>query len=251
MKLLTNAASNSKTAKLGEAYEAVIMHLAPAKLADGKHTVCPWSTAGCRAACLNTSGRSQVTGDVTTDNLRRYDIHNARIERTLLYLGDRDYFIRMLSRELGNLQKRADSKGKIAVARLNGTSDIPWETVAPELFDAYPRIVFYDYTKSQKRAAAFAKGNFPSNYHLTYSRNERDDAFHIGPVRVNVAVVFAGELPARYMGRPVIDGTLHDWRFTDPEYSVVGLTAKARAKHDETGFVVNLLPGETRLEVAA
>jgi hypothetical protein len=29
-------------------------------------------------------------------------------------------------------------------------------------------------------------------------------------------------------------------RFTDPENVVVGLTAKGKAKHDTSGFVVNL-----------
>ena len=36
----------------------------------------------------------------------------------------------------------------------------------------FPNINFYDYTKIQKRALKFARGEYPPNYHLTYSLNE-------------------------------------------------------------------------------
>ena len=61
---------------------------------------------------------------------------------------------------------------------------------------------------------------------------------------VNVAVVFSTKkgqpLPAEYLGRPVIDGDETDLRFLDPSGVIVGLRAKGRAKHDCSGFVVNV-----------
>ena len=45
----------------------------------------------------------------------------------------------------------------------------------------FPNIQFYDYTKIYKRAVKFVKGEYPKNYHLTYSLNEdnKDLAFNI------------------------------------------------------------------------
>jgi hypothetical protein len=57
-------------------------------------------------------------------------------------------------------------------------------------------------------------------------------------LRKNSAVVFAGELPARYKGIKVINGDESDLRFLDPKGVIVGLHAKGAAKKDFTGFVV-------------
>ncbi len=57
-----------------------------------------------------------------------------------------------------------------------------------------------------------------------------------------MAVVFAckreDSLPAKWAGRKVIDGDLHDLRFLDGRGRVVGLRAKGPARKDESGFVV-------------
>jgi len=55
---------------------------------------------------------------------------------------------------------------------------------------------------------------------------------------MNVAVVFVGEMPSEYLGRPVVDADGDDLRFLDPANVVLGLKAKGRAKRDTTGFVV-------------
>lgn len=55
----------------------------------------------------------------------------------------------------------------------------------------------------------------------------------------NVAVVFRGPLPKTWANRRVIDGDRDDLRFLDPMGVIVGLKAKGRAKHDESGFVVD------------
>jgi hypothetical protein len=50
-------------------------------------------------------------------------------------------------------------------------------------------------------------------------------------------VVFK-KLPKKYLGRKVIDGDETDLRFLDPKNSIVGLIAKGKARHDQSGFVV-------------
>jgi hypothetical protein len=120
------------------------------------------------------------------------------------------------------------------VFRLNGTSDIRWETVEVDghanIMELFPTVQFYDYTKLVNRRA------LPANYRLTFSLAENNDlaAWASG---LNVAAVFKGKLPATFMGRPVIDGDETDLRFLDPVGIVVGLKAKGKAKKDQTGFV--------------
>lgn len=241
-KLLTPAKANAKTAKGSDAYAAAILHLAPVDLAYPGRSVCPWASAGCRAACLNTSGRGQLRGDLTADNLSRSPIHRARIRRTRLFFDDREAFLSQLQSEIAALLRSAKRRRVRAVVRLNGTSDIPWERYG--IPQAFPDVQFYDYTKSERRARAYTDGQLPANYHLTLSRSEETsdatvrEAIESG---VNVAVVFAGDtLPAVAYGAPVIDGLASDWRFTDPRGVVVGLLAKGRGKRDTTGFVVTL-----------
>jgi len=54
----------------------------------------------------------------------------------------------------------------------------------------------------------------------------------------NIAVAFAGPMPATYLGRPVVNGDETDLRFLDVSGVVVGLKAKGRARRDVSGFVV-------------
>lgn len=241
--ILGSAESNAKTAKgipLFPELEAAICYLAPATIVH-RNTVCPWSTRGCRASCLNTSGRGQTTGSLDATTMSKYLVHKARIARTQLYHSDRQLFIDVLADELRILQNRADRREKYAIARLNGTSDIPWETVASELFCTFPRMQFYDYTKGEIRANRYVVGDLPPNYHLTFSRGEEtSDNTVIGLVQsgCNVAVVFHRRIPAAFLGIPVIDGNLHDFRSEDVHGVIVGLTGKARAKADSSGFVI-------------
>ena len=238
-KLLTPANANAKTRKEAEGIEACILHLAPASLSGWN--VCPWATAGCRDSCLNTSGRSQVTGDVTGDNLQRYAIHRARIERTRLFMQDRAAFLAKLGNELAALDRRARRLDVLGVVRLNGTSDIPWEHFVA-MQDRFPGLQFYDYTKSHERMARRLRGGLPSNYHLTFSRAEsKPDSVweRVCDRGGNVAIVF-DVLPERWHGFDVIDGTANDWRFRDRPGCVVGLLPKGRAKRDESGFVVRI-----------
>ena len=243
-KLLSNASSNTKTRKQLDKFkiEGVIHHMTPDRLADGKRTVCPWSTVGCRSTCLNTSGRGQVKGDLTIDNLSMYMIHRSRIGKTLSWLDHKQAYIGTLCGELANLEKRAAKKGYSAVARLNGTSDIPWESHLH--LDAFPAIQFYDYTKGYKRMLKFLDHpSWPWNYDLTYSYSEETTKRQVNTIigkEGNVAVVFRKDIPKRFMGHKVITGMEHDFRYKDKKSRIVGLIARGRAKKDDTGFVVDV-----------
>lgn len=239
MKLLTTG--NPKIAK-GEklGYLTNILHLAPASLSG--FNVCPSSTAGCRAACLNTAGR----GGIFKKGEKTNAIQEARIRKTEWFYNGREPFMNQLVREIKSAIKLAAKHGLIPVFRLNGTSDIRWESVsftyfpsaksAPiqyrNIFEAFPTIQFYDYTKHANRK------DIPKNYHLTFSAADGNDLNVMRAIvgGTNVAVVFR-ELPAEYLGRPVINGDESDLRFLDPKGVIVGLKAKGKAKKDTTGFV--------------
>lgn len=252
-KLLTRAESNPKTAKgTGLGYMGCIMHLAPAGLVGSGRSVCPHASPGCASMCLNTAGRSQTRGDLERAQLECHKIHRARLARTDLFFADREAFLRQLSHELGLLWVRAYRAELKPCARLNGTSDLPWETFRfttrddqPILLDIvswHPQIQFYDYTKNYQRALAFGEQRWPAHYHLTFSRDEHTDHDRMRELLrlgVNVAVVFRHDLPSIWLGHEVINGDAHDFRFLDPKGVIVGLVAKGRARHDSSGFVVD------------
>lgn len=229
--------SNPKTEK-GEkhGYLTAALHLAPA-MVSGRN-VCPHATAGCAAACLNTAGRGGLPQQQT-----------ARIRRTRFWARDRVGFMATLVGELERHERRAHARGMTPVARLNALSDLPWERFpvkrggeeSPHIFAAFPGITFYDYTKWPVHKRPLVE-DIP-NYSLTFSLAEDNDANAAAALAagVNVAVVFAGELPERFsvggVQAPVIDGDSNDLRFTDPRGHIVGLSAKGRAKRDRSGFV--------------
>ncbi len=54
---------------------------------------------------------------------------------------------------------------------------------------------------------------------------------------INVSMVF-DSIPETFNGAPVINGDTHDLRFLDEAPCIVGLSAKGKARKDETGFKV-------------
>lgn len=224
MNLLT--ANNTKLLKgNGRGYMSFVLHLAPADSSGVE--VCPKRTAGCTAACLNTAGRGKM-----------HKVQAGRLRKTRWYHEDRDGFMAQLVWDIKAGIRKAQREDAVPCFRLNGTSDIPWEKVrvgGKNIFQMFPDVQFYDYTKLlNRRVAAYP------NYHLTFSRaesNDRDVAKAIA-AGMNVAVVFGGEFPETYMGRPVISADEDDLRFLDPVNVVLGLKAKGRARKDASGFVV-------------
>lgn len=228
-KLLSTANPKiQKGTKLG--YLSFILHLAPADL-SGKE-VCPKRTAGCTSACLNTAGRGGMFRKGENTNV----IQQARIRKTKLFFEDRDTFMEQLEQDINKAVKMAARLGLKPAIRLNGTSDLSWEKYTCKgsdrnLFEMFPNVQFYDYTKVLGRKVSQYK-----NYHLTFSRAESNDADCQKAIEqgMNVTAVF-DEIPA---GMFSADDT--DLRFLDPKVGVIGLKAKGRAKKDYTGFVIRL-----------
>ena len=206
-----------------------IIYMSPYNL-SGKN-VCPGASAGCAAACLNTAGRGAMNV-----------VQAARLKKTQRFFQDRQQFLWDLVNEISALRRKAKAKGMKAAVRLNGTSDLPYERykirdTGKNIMQLFPDVQFYDYTKLENRIVG---QQLPANYHLTFSRAEDNDhKLEAVLEHTSAAVVFSGELPETWRGYPVIDGDEHDARFTDAGAGVIiGLTAKGKARHDASGFVV-------------
>ena len=220
---LLNYYSQTKMAK-GErfGYKTAILHLAPYKL-SGKN-VCPKASKECIAFCLNTSGRGQMNS-----------VQQARINKTNLFWKDRKKFLEQLSREIGQLKKRARSQGFKFAVRLNGTSDLAFHRFSSLMQDHHD-VIFYDYTKVYNHLDHNLK-----NYKITFSASGSNNTECAAALAAghNVAYVFKDKLPKKFQGKRVIDGDKHDLRFLDPRGVVVGLLAKGSAKKAAAGGFIN------------
>lgn len=236
MKLLTPAQANTKIAKNdANKYLSAILHLAPANVSE--YNVCLAASEGCKSACLNTAGRGRF------DNVQQ-----ARIRKTKLFFENQNEFIDLLIADCKALVRKANRLNLIPVVRLNGTSDIDWSKVNVKdctefenIFMKFPEIQFYDYTKHPDRIMKYLGGDYPSNYSLTFSQSECNQLIALKLLNqgANVAIVF-DQIPKIYHGHEVINGDNTDLRFLDPKNVVIGLTAKGKAKKDNTGFVVRI-----------
>jgi hypothetical protein len=228
MKLLTT--ENYKTSK-GTAFGYItgILYLLPSDL-SGKQ-LCPNATPGCIASCLNTAGRGAFNS-----------VQTARNKKTQWLISNRASFIDQLRKDIKALERKASRLGLKPCVRLNGTSDLPWENLAPELMTEFSHVQFYDYTKSKLRMLKFLNNGMPSNYHLTFSRAENNEQTceEIISLGGNVAAVFkrADQISHQVSKGYFVDGDRHDLRFLDTPGKVIALVAKGRARKDSTGFVI-------------
>jgi hypothetical protein len=238
MHSLLSVSADAKTIK-GESvgYLTGILYLAP-YTSGGIGNLCAFASPGCIASCLFTAGRG------TFPNVRA-----GRIRRTEWFHGDRAGFMAQLVRDIAALVRKAERLGLTPAVRLNGTSDVTWENVRIDgrsVFEMFPNVRFYDYTKNPRRMRAYLAGRLPSNYSLTFSRSECNDADAVAILANggNVAVVFSTArgkaLPLVYASHPIIDGDVSDTRFLDARGVVVGLRAKGEARKDTSGFVVGV-----------
>lgn len=240
MRLLSIGSTNTKLSKgggLNARYLNFILHLAPSTLSG--YNTCPKASTGCAAACLNTAGRGVFS-----------NVQEARIRKTKQLFQDRQPFILDIISDLNKALRKAQRESKQCVVRLNGTSDIAWEKIKVQdgltLFDLFPEIIFYDYTKIITRAIASVQSEtWPKNYTLTFSAIEsnQEDTWRAIDAGVNVAIVF-DRLPSMFGTVPVINGDDHDYRFLDERGVIVGLTAKGKAKKDQSGFVLRVPTSE-------
>jgi hypothetical protein len=241
---------NPKTEKSKE--ETRILHLAPSIISG--QNVCP-NAGNCAKICLHFAGIPYLMGGKKT----------CRVRKTLAYFDDQQSFLELTATAVLYNRSILDAAELLAI-RLNGTSDILWETieftVSPELslfwrikfgvyivpttypsiihlFSHYPelRIKFYDYTKNYHNwAECKAIG-----YHLTFSYDGASNRKNVKMAAVamshgiNVAAAFnikkGHPLPSTSggLGRSfkVVDGDLTDFRPSDPNgYHIVGLRFK-------------------------
>ena len=232
MKLL-GIGNNSKTIKSdkGGEYLTGILYLDPRST-----RICPYQDiAKCKVACLNTSGRAGIIkkGEISNNILR------ARARKTDLFLEDQAEFMRLIVKDIEALIRKAEKLGVKPCARLNGTSDIQWETIKLDngntIFEEFPSVQFYDYTKVFNYLDHGVK-----NYYVVYSHSGENNSECLAALRkgVNVAYVFKDKLPKKFKGRKVIDGDKHDLRFKEQQRGVIiGLRAKGLAKNQVSDFV--------------
>lgn len=229
---------NKKTTK-GEKYnyKTYILYMSPFTQNSKGINLCPFASKGCAESCLFTSGFGGIYESVK----------NARIQKSEFFLNDRTKFLNQIKTEIEKAVKKHKGKEKIAI-RLNGTTDISFEKFkifdGKNIFELFPSIQFYDYTKNYKR---FEK-TLPSNYHLTFSRSETNHSKAIELLNkgFNVAMVF-NNVPNEFENFNVINGDETDLRFLDSKNSIVGLKYKKltgknsdNKKAIESGFVINL-----------
>lgn len=215
--VLTQPKANAKLAKQSDrttSYKIYSLFLAPAD--SSGYEMCLWRSQDCTDICLNCSGKGALSS-----------VQAARIRKTKrLVETPHDFFWSLLC----EMHKASKDKSTAPVMRLNGTSDLPWDYIAPELFSFFEVAgwKFYDYTKSITRA-----------YHqspawdqtLSYSGHNWDECSKLlADNRGRVAVVFdipkGQPLPTHWRGYGVIDGDADDLRFLDPTGVIVGLRYK-------------------------
>lgn len=241
MKLLS-INQDTKTIKgLEKGYLTGIMYLAPYTL--GGKNICPFAkAAGCINACLNTAGRGIFDS-----------VQNARLNRTKLFHNDINAFMHKLSIEIEALEKTAIKNNLIPVIRLNGTSDIEFEHIkfdyqfmhnkirAVTIFKLFNDLQFYDYTKNPNR------DNLPKNYDLTFSYSNKPEFKKFNEIAIKkgmrLSAVFSDKnLPAYFMGLPVLNGDESDLTFLAPKNTILGLYAKGKGKKDVSGFIIKTIP---------
>lgn len=242
----------------------------------GKHwdfdptTLCVGASVECMRSCLIFTGQNAA------------DIHNDRIKlaRTSWFMQEPDAFGVVLMDAVRKHRDRSLRDGSVPMVRLNLLSDIPWELVFPELFEAFPDVQFYDYTKVPGRIV-------PDNYDLTFSFSGRNLDYcdsEIDEFGRKVACVFlpdrwrvmswegdvldeaetrnkaqlilrksgdkgyvTAEFPQVFMGLETVDGDKSDARPLDPSPRVVALAYKqpklrSAAKGGAMGKVVTAAP---------
>ena len=231
-KKLLNIDNNAKTVKGQKfGYKTAILYLAPSDVSG--FNVCPMASKGCKKVCLNTSGHGAFS-----------NVQEGRINKTRWLIQEPDTFMKQFINEIKNFVINSKKNGFIPCLRPNGTSDVSWENKRFEgktIFDLFPDLIIYDYTKVYKRQLKFINGQMPKNYHLTFSLDEENkkESFNILKLGGNISAVFRKHLPETFKNFKVTNADKNDLRFLDIKNSICGLVAKGKAKTDFSGFVLD------------
>ena len=247
MKLLSNPITNYKAKKnLSLKVDTYFLSLAHSNTSG--YNVCPVANkigenntnkSNCSLVCVAKNGNGNYP-----------NVIKSRITKTKRFFEDRQNFLNELVVEIYKSIEKSRVNKNTPTFRLNAYSDIKWESVKVSkfgnntIFELFPDVQFYDYTKIPNRITPF-------NYSLTYSHwgkwETTNKAMKQGQ---NVAMVFdakkTDKLPKMFKGRQVVDGDKTDLRTpqNDGLNAIVGLRAKmSRANIEKelnktTSFVV-------------
>jgi len=232
MKLLDTSGNNTKVKKtndfrskrvinaLGDSIRLASLSMRPDDI------LCPSRhIAGCAESCLVSAGMGAFS-----------NVEAGRQAKTDFFHNHREAFLDQLRRELGNFEKLCAKTGTKPVVRLNTISDIQWERYG--IPQSFPNTFFYDYTKVAKRI-----GSTPDNYRLMFSYSAKAEYQNQVKIAlkhdVPMSVVFRGEMPETFLGRKVINGDVSDLENLFSGKTIVGLTAKGKAKKSESDFVID------------
>jgi hypothetical protein len=182
---------------------------------------CGNNSPQCTVLCLNWSGKGRLPSTQL-----------GRLARTLMWTHYTLEAATLTLNALSNISKRFD----YFAFRPNVLTDIRWEFAWPQVFDMFPNVQFYDYTKHWDRE----RKPF-DNYYITFSADETrslEDIKHkVLEDLHNVAVVVDSHpkapKPNTWAGMPVVNGDdpiQGDARYLDPSGHVVLLSAKGRAR---------------------
>jgi hypothetical protein len=252
-RLITTA--NTKVEKnIKDGFYTGVVHLLPDYDIE---RVCPFAGL-CSKLCLTNAGNpAYLAGKL-----------KARYARTALCFENRQLFLFYLAIDIARHCIDAAKLGLNPAIRPNGTSDIPFESKAYRLlvtaammpllarygvnaeigkaytiFELFPEVQFYDYTKIYARL-----GREPENYHLTFSLdgqnnvNSAELALRRG---YSVAIPFytlpdSVELNGRIYS--VFDADKTDFRPLDPRGQIAGLKYKrnagGKANNVNNGFII-------------
>ncbi len=227
--LLTAPSGNAKTDKTLRVVQIFVYGLALASSDLSGWNVCRFATRLCKMGCLSYAGHNDLPY-----------ARKAQVVKTLFLAENPGAFYTLLFHEIEKAERK---HGRALRIRLNMLSDIPWELVLPELFERFPLVRFYDYTKWGTYSGDLRVT--PPNYELTHSASERtsdERMLELVEGGARVAVVF-GITPTEPMidtfhGVHVADGDAHDNRWLNGAGEFIGLRAKGRMRRGEfDGFV--------------
>jgi len=213
--------------------------------------------AGCSGLCLgHTAGHARVAQS-KKDDLESNPIQKVRIDRTkrLLTMGEEanQKFLADVVHDIKAIVRKAGREGMTPAIRLNGTSDLYWHSMpklkkeGKTIFEMFPDVQFYDYTKNFSVVMDFLNGKLPDNYHVTFSFGGSNwpAAKKVLDKGGNVAVGFRlrkkDDFPIGWRGYEVIDGDETDLRFADATSvpgKIVGLRTKGSSFSMDSEFIV-------------
>ena len=230
LKLLGRSVKTDKRKKInGEdvGITVSVLYLSPNIKAGYGINTCPWA-GSCVVSCLTYSGRLGIHHP------------NQALKTQALYAYPKR-FLQQIINEIEIESVRARQAGDILYVRLNGTSDIKWESLL-----CFEKMVqdfnglggFYDYTKAPAKARSLS-----DNYHLTYSIDEQNvslsRAMDYRAIGQPIAVVGSKKDVAELLSKDIglIDGDNNDMRFFDSGVVLLSQKNLIKGSYPNNGLV--------------